>query len=701
MGKSVSETKVNKEAQGAVDQAESKINKAKNFFGSIKSKLEKERTPDDGKIAKAEKFVGEMEQGNDTGSGGGGLLKKIGDGALGLVLGLPLLFSKSNENQDVDVAQEYEGDEKELKKEVQEEQKLKDEGLKEVKEVQESGKKISDQKIKQIKAVKQEEKIEQKQEPQPEEELKQEETKEDVEKEAEKPETEESDKAEDTKKEELEDVVVSGESAQKFELAVEALRERLSNNKIKKSGPDVEAAAKSVEKKPIDKIKTANQEKTEERTQLEQQILALAKQRKRIIDIEGRDSEEFDVIDAKFKKAKSDLKNLKKASRGGIIQGPQSGYPVSMDGKNVDFIGHGTEEVRTKEDGSGAFIVPIDTPDTRKDPKLMERRQKEADAMGFKGFSVGGLLKGKEYTYSGGFLRSFSAGGLDADKVFGQAPIDKDSELYKYSDINKVHESIDTQGTKYESTMTQEKGGIPKVESKSSLMTPKEQYEFLARNIGEDNIIQLVDGTYFPNVGKMAAESWPETVRTIEKFLEEGAESVKEMSGVSIKKEVKMALKEFRKTFKDLERFRDRKTGEYDIPAMTEHLNSFVPGTIPYAKVQMEAAKKAEKKEERKEKMMDQVRNKSKGGFLKIDGLKPYSAGGVLTTIMRYFGKGRKSKQASSPPTLIPMPVPKQGGGAMQAAPPPPAPTPPLPMVMGNTDQEVMSSFLLNELGKS
>ena len=689
MGKSVSETKVNKEAQGAVDQAESKINKAKNFFGSIKSKLEKERTPDDGKIAKAEKFVGEMEQGNDTGSGGGGLLKKIGDGALGLVLGLPLLFSKSNENQEVDVAQEYEGDEKELKKEVQEEQKLKDEGLKEVKEVQESGKKISDQKIKQIKAVKQEEKIEQKQEPQPEEELKQEETKEDVEKEAEKPETEESDKAEDTKKEELEDVVVSGESAQKFELAVEALRERLSNNKIKKSGPDVEAAAKSVEKNPIDKIQTANQEKTEERTQLEQQILALAKQRKRIIDIEGRDSEEFNVIDAKFKKVKSDLKNLKKASKGGFITGPQSGYPVSMDGKNVDFIGHGTEEVRTKEDGSGAFIVPIDTPDTRKDPKLTERRQKEADAMGFKGFSAGG------------FLKSFSAGGMDSDKVFGQAPIDKDSELYKYSDINKVHESIDTQGIKYESTMTQEKGGIPKVKSKSSLMTPKEQYEFLARNIGEDNIIQLVDGTYFPNVGKMAAESWPETVKTIEKFLEEGAESVKEMSGVSIKKEVKMALKEFRKTFKDLERFRDRKTGEYDIPAMTEHLNSFVPGTIPYAKVQMEAAKKAEKKEERKEKMMDQVRNKSKGGFLKIDGLKPYSAGGVLTSIMRYFTKGRKSKQASSPPTLIPMPVPKQGGGAMQAAPPPPAPTPPLPMVMGSTDQEVMSSFLLNELGKS
>ena len=38
MGKSVSEVKVNKEAQGAVDQAESKIKKAKNFFGGVKSK---------------------------------------------------------------------------------------------------------------------------------------------------------------------------------------------------------------------------------------------------------------------------------------------------------------------------------------------------------------------------------------------------------------------------------------------------------------------------------------------------------------------------------------------------------------------------------------------------------------------------------------------------------------------------------------
>ena len=686
MGKSVSEIKVNKEAQGAVDQAESKIKKAKNFFGGIKSKLDKERTPDDGKIAKAEKFVGEMEQGNDSGSGGGGLLKKIGDGALGLVLGLPLLFSKSNENQDVDVAQEYEGDEKELKKEVQEEQKLKDDGLKEVKEVQESGKKISDQKIKQIKEVKQQEKVEQQQEPQPEEELKQEETKEDVEKEAEKPETEESSEAEDTKKEELEDVVVSGESAQKFELAVEALRERLSANKIKKSGPDVEAAAKSVEKNPIDKIQTASQEKTEERSQLEKQLIAIAKERKSIQDMNGRDSEEFEVIDAKYKKIRSDLKNLKKASKGGFITGPQSGYPVSMDGENVDFIGHGTEEVRTKEDGSGAFIVPIDTPDTRKDPKLTERRQKEADAMGFKSFSAGG------------FLKSFSAGGMDSDKVFGQAPIDKDSELYKYSDIDKFHENVDL-SLNQESTTTGE-DGVTKVESKSSLLTPKEQYEYLANHplIGEENIMQLVDGTYMPNVAKLMAESWPKTVSIVEKYLEEGAEMVKEQSGISVSKEVKQALKMFKKTFKDFERFKDRKTGEYDIAAMTDHLNSFIPGTIPYAKVQMAAAKKQEKRQE----MIERSREMSKGGFVKIDGLKPYSSGGVLESIMKYFGRGRKSKSTPpQEPMLIPMPTPQGGGGGMPMPSTPPPPPEPMPLMMGSTDQEVMASFLLTELGKS
>jgi hypothetical protein len=111
----------------------------------------------------------------------------------------------------------------------------------------------------------------------------------------------------------------------------------------------------------------------------------------------------------------------------------------------------------------------------------------------------------------------------------------------------------------------------------------------------------------------------------------------------------------------------------------------------------MEAAKKAE----RKEKLMDQVKNKSKGGFLKIDGLKPYSSGGVLESIMKYFGRGRKSKSTPpQEPMLIPMPTPQGGGGMPMPSTPPPPPEP-MPLMMGSTDQEVMSSFLLTELGKS
>ena len=37
-------------------------------------------------------------------------------------------------------------------------------------------------------------------------------------------------------------------------------------------------------------------------------------------------------------------------AKGGWISGPQSGYPVSLDGNKPDFIGHGTEYVARKGD---------------------------------------------------------------------------------------------------------------------------------------------------------------------------------------------------------------------------------------------------------------------------------------------------------------------------------------------------------------
>ena len=52
---------------------------------------------------------------------------------------------------------------------------------------------------------------------------------------------------------------------------------------------------------------------------------------------------------------------LPQKSDGGWISGPQSGYPVSLDGgKSVSFIGHGTEYVAQRS--SGGFVIPFNTP---------------------------------------------------------------------------------------------------------------------------------------------------------------------------------------------------------------------------------------------------------------------------------------------------------------------------------------------------
>ena len=77
-------------------------------------------------------------------------------------------------------------------------------------------------------------------------------------------------------------------------------------------------------------------------------------------------------------------------AKGGWISGPQSGYPVSLNGgKSISFIGHGTEYVSRKAGGQ-AFVTPYDTPATRKNPGLTAMRQAEAKR---KGFAEGGEVK--------------------------------------------------------------------------------------------------------------------------------------------------------------------------------------------------------------------------------------------------------------------------------------------------------------------
>ena len=83
----------------------------------------------------------------------------------------------------------------------------------------------------------------------------------------------------------------------------------------------------------------------------------------------------------------------------GLISGPNSGFPVSMHpALPPSFIGHGTEYVATKGDGSG-FVIPLDNFATRRDPSLVARSIKKARGLGFN-LSELGL---KKFSTGGGF----------------------------------------------------------------------------------------------------------------------------------------------------------------------------------------------------------------------------------------------------------------------------------------------------------
>ena len=92
---------------------------------------------------------------------------------------------------------------------------------------------------------------------------------------------------------------------------------------------------------------------------------------------------------------------IPQAAMGGWISGPQSGYPVSLDGgATTSFIGHGTEWVGMKGfAGGGAFVVPFDTPATRRNPGLTSQRWGEAMRGGYSmpGFAAGGKFDPKAY----------------------------------------------------------------------------------------------------------------------------------------------------------------------------------------------------------------------------------------------------------------------------------------------------------------
>ena len=128
------------------------------------------------------------------------------------------------------------------------------------------------------------------------------------------------------------------------------------------------------------------------------------------------------AIKSKLKPRKKDKvkpkEDVPERAAGGWISGPQSGYPVSLTGRGVDFIGHGTEYVAPKKAGGG-FVVPFNTPATKNNPGLTGRRMREASMKGFdlggmfSGFSNGGIYNIGDSLLSG--LKGYASGGAITD----------------------------------------------------------------------------------------------------------------------------------------------------------------------------------------------------------------------------------------------------------------------------------------------
>ena len=93
-------------------------------------------------------------------------------------------------------------------------------------------------------------------------------------------------------------------------------------------------------------------------------------------------------------------KELPQRATGGWINGPDSGYPVSLGrkGGQADFIGHGLEYVSKNNKGED-FVIPINNFATRAVPGLVSANMRMAHAQGFD--IPGELPRGKENFFWG------------------------------------------------------------------------------------------------------------------------------------------------------------------------------------------------------------------------------------------------------------------------------------------------------------
>jgi hypothetical protein len=138
-----------------------------------------------------------------------------------------------------------------------------------------------------------------------------------------------------------------------------------------------------------------------------------------------------------------------KKANGGWISGPMSGYPVSLDGgQSVAFEGHGTEWVGLKKSAGGrtndAFVVPFNTPATKNNGGLVDRRLSEAKRGGYSlpEFAKGGRVKPKssttsEATTDKGTDKKQGSGGLSAAVAAGKYLLQRGFTVAEHPNFTK------------------------------------------------------------------------------------------------------------------------------------------------------------------------------------------------------------------------------------------------------------------------
>ena len=89
---------------------------------------------------------------------------------------------------------------------------------------------------------------------------------------------------------------------------------------------------------------------------------------------------------------------IPQAAQGGWISGPQSGYPVSLDGGDQPRSSDMELSMLLERQMGKLFVVPFNTPGTKTQPHLTQRRIGEAKSLGFNipGFANGGIVGTKE-----------------------------------------------------------------------------------------------------------------------------------------------------------------------------------------------------------------------------------------------------------------------------------------------------------------